>query len=62
VFIGEGFDLSMSECADAVSIGQVVLVTFQGVLQGLARMLVAGQVILLSLLLAGTMGVGCAVV
>jgi hypothetical protein len=66
MFIGQGFDLGMSECGNAMSDCRnwrlVVLVSLRGVLQGLPRILMSRDVILFSVLLAGTMGVRCAVV
>jgi hypothetical protein len=58
-FIGEGCDVGMSECGDAMSnrmSGLSMLMSVVGVLEGLTRLFVSGQVIL-SVLLADTMGV-----
>jgi len=56
----------MSECGDAMadcsSQRLIIQTSLWNVLQRLPRRLVIGQVILFSLLLAGTMGVGCAIV
>ena len=55
----------MSECGDAMSNCRnrvSMLMRVWGVLQGLPRMFVSSQVILLSLLVGDTMGVRCAVV
>ena len=66
VFISESRDLSVPESSYAVSDcsggNLIVLRSLWGVFQALPRMLVCSQVILFSLLLAGTMGVRCAVV
>jgi hypothetical protein len=65
VFIGEGRDLSMSECGDAMSNrGRrwSVPLAVRDVLQGLPGMLVSSEVILFSLVLGNTMGVRRAVV
>src|SRR5580693_328288 len=66
VFVGQGFDLGMSECDNAMaecsSRRLIILTSLWRVFQALPRVLVSSQVILLSLLLAGTMGVRCAVV
>jgi len=65
VSIGEGCDLSMSECGDAMSNrGRRwgVPLAVRDVLQGLPGMLVSSEVILFSLVLGNTMGVRHAVV
>jgi hypothetical protein len=66
VFIGQGFDLAMSECGNAMcdcsNWRMVVLVSPRGMLQGLPRILMSRQVILFSVLLASAMDVRCAVV
>jgi hypothetical protein len=59
----EGRDVSMSECGDSMSDGSLsMLMSFLGMLEGLPRMLGAGQVLLFSLLLGDTMGMRRAVV
>lgn len=66
VFIGQGFDLAMFECGNAMcdcsNWRKVVLVSPRGMLQGLPRILMSRQVILFSVLLASAMDVRCAVV
>ena len=65
VFIGEGFDLTVAECGDGVSnagYSREMLMRVWGVLQCLPRVLVSRQIILLSLLLASTVGMRGAVV
>ncbi len=59
-FIGEGCDVGMSECGDAMSdrISPLsMLMNSVGMLQALTRMFVTSQVVLLSVLLGDTMGV-----
>jgi hypothetical protein len=56
--MGEGRDVSVSKCRDSMSNRSrlTTLMGFLGVLEGLARVLVSGQVILLPLLLRNPMG------
>jgi hypothetical protein len=62
--MSEGRDVRVSECGNSMSDGSrlAVLMSFVGMLEGLPRMLVPSQVILLSLLLGHTVGVRGAVV
>jgi hypothetical protein len=65
VFIGQGGDVSMPECGDAMSNRSrrwIVLMSVRGVLQRPPRNFVSGQVILFPLLLGNTMGVRRAIV
>lgn len=63
-FIGDGRDVSMSECREAMFIrGRLSpLRRVRGILQGLPRMFVSRQVILFSVLFGNTMCVRGAVV
>jgi len=55
----QGGDLVMSECGYAVAGGsRLMRMCFLVVLQGLPGMLVSGKVVLLSVLLGDTMGMG----
>jgi hypothetical protein len=64
VFVSQGGDVRMSEGGDAVSnrSWRLIMMDIWGVLQGLPRNLVSGQVILFPLLLGDTMGVRGAIV
>jgi hypothetical protein len=57
-FIGEGRDVIVPECDDAMSGRSRLSVPMSvfGVFEGLPRMLVSRQVLLLSVLLGGAMG------
>jgi hypothetical protein len=62
--MGEGRDVSMSECGDSMSCGSCLsmLMSFLGMFEGLPGMLGSSQVLLFSLLLGDTMSMRRAVV